>query len=110
MLVRRARESDLPAITGGLQGTFNLPPVTLVDLPAVGIGNMGNYAPMYLLLFHAGPSRYRRAYRAFLHAFDFGGDWETAWRDNILPLDGDRFRRDFARFLEREVKVVKRRR
>lgn len=65
-----------------------------------------DHATGYILLFRYGPSKYRKAYEAFLHEYRATGDHEAAAARQILALDLDQLRDDAEKFLVRKVKVV----
>jgi hypothetical protein len=58
----------------------------------------------YTIFFHAGPSKYRKAYRNFLKDLRETGDWVEAERVHLLSLDQDRMAAAMKVFLEKRVR------
>ena len=52
-----------------------------------------------MALFHAGPARYRKAYKRYLKAIGDGEDWTVAATEYLLSLDLEKMQRDAAALL-----------
>ena len=64
-------------------------------------------AAAYVLFFRAGPSKYRKAYTAFLREFAETRNVQAAAARHLGALDQERMRADLAKWLSRSVKTAK---
>lgn len=60
---------------------------------------------LYMALFHAGPARYRKAYKRYLKAIGDGEDWTVAATEYLLSLDLEKMQRDAAALLAKMRKA-----
>jgi hypothetical protein len=92
----------------------NLQPVSrrLVELGPLAKADWAKYvdhARVYVMFFHAGPSAYRRAYKAMLEDLRKTGDFEGAPRRHLFTLDQNKLFKDVQQFAARKLKVSGRR-
>jgi hypothetical protein len=80
----------------------------LEDLRATRYREYARHAQAYSLLFRAGPGKYRRAYKSFLADLAGTGDYRTAQQKHLFSLDGAQLLTDLRHFLEKKVRVAKR--
>jgi len=74
--------------------------------PDEEIEDRGYQGLAWVAFFRGGPSRYRKAYDAFVKEFDETGDWRTAMETHLLSLDQEQMRDDLRDFLVNDLKPV----
>ena len=58
-----------------------------LSLPFRKEKNLADHALQYLAVFHHGPKKYRKAFKAFIAEACATGDFELARREHLLALD-----------------------
>ncbi len=92
---------------------FRFLPNTLHPLRTVrqmgqnGDKGFANHAFGYVCFFRAGPSKYRKAYKAFLEDFRQNGDPEAAEEKHLGVFDQDELKEKATQFIRYKLRMVK---
>jgi hypothetical protein len=105
---RAVTEGKGPVVTDGWHTHHQRIETRLGDLETIeeDWGLYVEHARTYAFLFHHGPAKYRKAYRAYLLDADRTGDAEGAFKANLASFDGYDMIRDAEKCVREKAQVV----